>query len=105
MLVTKLLGRNASHNPLHLIDEPVELFITADGERAKSLEKGAQVVNGGVTKDFWGAIVVAGKPFGKMRHQRGQLIQERLLRQLHGFVKTSADPLAFLPVQLGVELP
>ena len=60
-------------------------------KRSKELH---EVGHGGVAKDLTRSSLTAAQPLGQMRNQTSKLAQERLLGQLHGFLKAPDD--AFL---------
>ncbi len=69
-------------------------------ERSESLEEVAQVVDGRVAENLGRAVLVgAGDPLGQVRHQPGELVEERLLGELDRFLEPRLDALLLLLVE------
>ena len=103
-LSRKALRLDAADDPLSLADELVQLLAAADVQLPEPLEELGQVLHGRVAEDFRLAILLARQPLGQVGHQLGQFGGERLLGQPDRLVETALHPLAFLFVELRVEL-
>ena len=105
LVVSQRLGFDARDDLLALVDQFVELLVAADVELAEPVKELREVLDGRVAKHLGPPVGLAGQPFDQMGHQLLQLLDKRLLGQLHRFVETSGHAFAFGLVQVRLELP
>ena len=74
-VVAQILGRNALHQTLGLLDVRIQLGIAADVQVLEALEELGQVADGSVAKDPSLAVLPGLEPFGQMRQQLGNQLE------------------------------
>ena len=104
LVVAQSLRFDATHDPLRLFHEVIELHVGPHVEFTKPLEELGEVGDRRIAEDFGLAVVAAADPLGQMRHQPRQFFEEGGLSELYGFVKPCGHALRLLPIQVRAEL-
>ena len=85
------------------VDQLIELIAGTDVEMAEPVEKLVQVGHRRIPEDFRLAVFVSGEPFGQVGDQLRQFAGERLLGKPDRLVESLTNPVAFLPIEVGIE--
>ena len=87
------------HHAPGLFDQIIELGIGPNVELLEAVEELHEVVDCRVAEDLAVLAVGATQALSEMRHQLGQLPDERLLGHLHRFLEAAGNTGTFLLVQ------
>ena len=104
VVVAQGLRLDALNDLLGLLDQGVQLSLERTLRCAKAVKELGQVGDGAVAEDLALAVARGAEPFGQVLDQLGELADEGLLGQLHGFLEARGDAALFLLEDGRVEL-
>ncbi len=97
------MWRDATHQPLRLFDQLVQLRGWSRTLSRLNFSKNSSRLVTAESRKTRRLAVAAAQPLGQVRHQLGELAQERLLGQFNRLLEAAREPLLLFLVEIRVE--